>query len=687
MTSRPLRWSATTAALSVTWAMLAASVSAHAGEVPPTGPTDNSSGTVAAPYDPLDPIIDNGSLIQLGVQPQGHLNVPGGTLSMPSASTTNVGLRFLPTNGEATAPGCLCEGWGIANADTSTGTFAGYANVAVDGVRNLSLEAGTGLYSGPEAKARPESVGTRFKSIVASPATAPRVRVTHDFHPTSSTNNLYEVDVSVENTGTTAIGDLRYRRVMDWDIAPNTFSEFVETHVGTSDSLVRASNNGFASANPLSPAGGTQLLSGSPDYVGGPTDQGALFDFKFGELAAGETRSFKIYYGAADTRANALAAVASVGGEMYSLGLPRVGSAMSTTGPHAFVFAFKGVGGTPIPPTNTPPSVSAGGTYSDDEGTGVALSGAVSDVDPGDTVTSSWAAEGGAPCTFTDPASAATTMTCTDDGVFSLTLTATDGTTTTTDTTTATIANVAPSITAVSASSAGPAPLGTAVTLTAPFTDPGSSDTHTCSVDWGDTTTSPGTVSSGSCEATKTYATPGLYAATVTVTDDDGGADSKAYEYVVVYDPNGGFVTGGGWIESPVGACTLDTTCRDASGKANFGFVSKYQKGATVPTGNTAFQFHAGNLALKSTAYEWLTVSGSKAQYKGTGTINGTGDYGFLLTATDGQVTGGGGTDKFRIKIWDRASGTTVYDNQGGLDNADAAQALAGGSIVIHSAK
>jgi hypothetical protein len=78
---------------------------------------------------------------------------------------------------------------------------------------------------------------------------------------------------------------------------------------------------------------------------------------------------------------------------------------------------------------------------------------------------------------------------------------------------------------------------------------------------------------------------------------------------------------------------------------------------------------------------------GAKAQYKGSGTINGAGDYGFLLTATDGQVSGGGGVDKFRIKIVDKAAGTVVYDNVLGVsDDMDAAnpQAIGGGSIVIH---
>ncbi len=119
---------------------------------------------------------------------------------------------------------------------------------------------------------------------------------------------------------------------------------------------------------------------------------------------------------------------------------------------------------------------------------------------------------------------------------------------------------------------------------------------------------------------------------------------------MVVYDPAAGFVTGGGWINSPAGAYAADPTL---TGKANFGFVSKYQKGATVPTGKTEFQFKAGGLNFQSTSYDWLVVAGAKAQYKGTGTVNGVGGYGFMLTAIDGQQPGGGGVDKFRIKIWD----------------------------------
>ena len=225
-----------------------------------------------------------------------------------------------------------------------------------------------------------------------------------------------------------------------------------------------------------------------------------------------------------------------------------------------------------------------------------------------------------------------------------------------------------------------------------PFTD-GNGGTHSGtwifdSISQSATIVEPVGATPGSATATYTFTAAGVYSVKLIVGDNCGGSGSATQVggldlLVIVYDPAAGFVTGGGWIVSPLGAYTPDPTL---TGKANFGFVSKYQKGQTIPTGETQFELHCASFVFQSSSYQWLVVSGAKAQFKGAGQINGAGNYGFLLTATDGQVTRGGGVDKFRIKIWDIVTGTIIYDNvMGASDDIALAnpQAIGGGSIVI----
>lgn len=248
-----------------------------------------------------------------------------------------------------------------------------------------------------------------------------------------------------------------------------------------------------------------------------------------------------------------------------------------------------------------------------------------------------------------------------------------------------TVDNVPPTVGPITAPM-DPVQVNTPVNTSGNFTDPGVLDTHTAVWEWGDGRASAGSVHEangvGSVAGSHVYATAGVYTAKLIVTDKDGGSGQSSFQYVVMYDPEGGFVTGGGWINSPAGAYAPDPIL---TGRANFGFVSKYKKGANVPTGNTEFQFKVANLNFHSEIYDWLVVAGAKAQYKGTGTINSAGNYGFMLTAIDGQINGGGGVDKFRIKIWDKQSGNIVYDNQmHAAEDADPTTDIGGGSIVIH---
>lgn len=225
--------------------------------------------------------------------------------------------------------------------------------------------------------------------------------------------------------------------------------------------------------------------------------------------------------------------------------------------------------------------------------------------------------------------------------------------------------------------------INTSVSLSGAYSDSGTVDTHSCSVSWGDGTITAGALSAGICTASHSYSDAGVYNIQMTVADDDTGSAVEPV-MVVVYDPSAGFVTGGGWINSPAGAYKPN---EDLSGKATFGFVSRYQKGASVPTGNTAFQFQVGGFEFYSTNYEWLVVNqaATNAQFKGSGLINGAVDpngksYKFMLWAVDGVTSGG--PDTFRIRIWweDEVGEHDVYDNS-------VAQAIGGGSIVVHTSK
>ena len=192
-----------------------------------------------------------------------------------------------------------------------------------------------------------------------------------------------------------------------------------------------------------------------------------------------------------------------------------------------------GVAGPFGPPWNMKPSVDAGDDVGGSEGTAITLSGSATDPDGNDTVSVGWTytaeagVDAGATCAFTNASVAVTGVTCTDDGVYTATLTANDGVNTVSDTVTVTVTDVAPTITALTAPT-GPVAVATEVKLTATFTDAGANDTYTCAVNWDDNASTAGAVSGSTCQATHTYPSAGQYQPTVTVTDDDGGVDSDS---------------------------------------------------------------------------------------------------------------------------------------------------------------
>src|SRR3990172_3381375 len=320
------------------------------------GPVDASAGA----------IITNGT-VTLGVNDQGHLNVEGGP-SFGGVGPT--GLHFNATGNDATSPGCLCEGWGVAIATGSGSPFSGYANIAVDGVVNVALVSFTST----------ASTATSVVNINGI-SSAPALQVTHFYHPSVSPN-LYQVDVTIRNISGGVLGDgptaLRYPRVMDWDIQPTANSEFVTINGLPATNVLFASDDGFETANPLTfvdgiPAGTPLDLAGcgfTTNFTDcGPADHGALFDLSFPALDDGEERILRIFYGAASTEPEADGARSDAGVGPFSYGqcdpLKEVTEPPlcdQTTGtPNTFIFGFAGVGETPPPPP-PPPIVPAPST-------------------------------------------------------------------------------------------------------------------------------------------------------------------------------------------------------------------------------------------------------------------------------------------------------------------------------------
>lgn len=229
-----------------------------------------------------------------------------------------------------------------------------------------------------------------------------------------------------------------------------------------------------------------------------------------------------------------------------------------------------------------------------------------------------------------------------------------------------------------------PLAVGMPADATCLFSDPDTGDSHTAAWDWGDGSSSAGTVDGLSASGSHSYAEPGIYTVTCTVTDAAGESDSGQAGNVLVYDPATGHLTGGGWFHSPEDAYPADDGLEGR--KVNFGFVSKYHGGDPTPRGNVefngrAFNFHARDL-------HWMIVEDQWAQVAGTGTIDGAGEYPFRLTVIDSGKKSRD-PDAVRFKIWDAADpDNPIYDNRPGEpDDSDELTELGGGQVVIHAPK
>jgi hypothetical protein len=200
---------------------------------------------------------------------------------------------------------------------------------------------------------------------------------------------------------------------------------------------------------------------------------------------------------------------------------------------------------------NAAPVADAGGPYIGTEGSNVSISGALSSDEDGDTLNYKWtytvdSADAGTACSFADDQAAVTAVSCTDDGTFTLWLEVSDGSLSDTADASLTLTNANPAFTTgnTAFASTSVSCASRTVTVNFAFTDAGTNDTHTGSIDFGDGSGSRALTATelANGSASHMYNSGGPYTATVTIADDDAGstgATSTTNTLTVLYNTSG----------------------------------------------------------------------------------------------------------------------------------------------------
>lgn len=208
------------------------------------------------------------------------------------------------------------------------------------------------------------------------------------------------------------------------------------------------------------------------------------------------------------------------------------------------------------------------------------------------------------------------------------------------------------------------------LSFSASFRDVDLRDTHTATWTWGDGASGAGTVSqaagSGNVSGQHTYRKTGIYTVRLSVLDS-GGKSSAVERKVTVCGCSSG-VTGAGSFVSPQGASALSP---HGSGVATFAFLSETvgaRAGQAKSEARSEVHFNAGNLALRSTQVDAVTVEGKRVRYSGSGSgrVNGVAGYRFVLTALAGEGAAKGRVH-VRISHVDTHSKAEVVDYDNGV--------------------
>ena len=153
---------------------------------------------------------------------------------------------------------------------------------------------------------------------------------------------LFRIDITLTNTSASPATDVRYARTLDWDVPPGHFSDdFTTTNggalsVGPGNRVFHTSSNPFDVPDPMV----TRSQDANTNINDEPGDLGSYFIFSFGDLLAGESKTFTTFIGGALSTAALLNAFAAQNVEAFSYTYDDDGTA-------TFGYGFTGLG---IPP-------------------------------------------------------------------------------------------------------------------------------------------------------------------------------------------------------------------------------------------------------------------------------------------------------------------------------------------------
>lgn len=301
--------------------------------------------------------------------------------------------------------------------------------------------------------------------------------------------------------------------------------------------------------------------------------------------------------------------------------------------------------------------ISAGGPYGVYEGTAMPIAG--SPLAVGDEFTRwSWRVapdgpiDAGTTCSIAAPAEQATTVSCTDDGNFLLTLTATRANgQTATATARLFVENAKTKVALVSPANESSFPVGTPISVRVAVTDLGSNDPLTATAKWCDGFVQSGPVVDGTFTSTHAVGTARTCSVVIVGKDGDGGSGSTSLTLNVTAAASTSISGSGSVVYS--GKTTTFTVSATKSGTKLTGSMSVRTPGGVTVASSTVTSF---------------TRSGSTVTWGGPATWAGKTGYRYSIIGTDNAGTTM--KDKITIKVFNSA-GVRVFYTTGPLASGD----------------